>query len=108
MLTLNCYEIKKEECFDKQSGEVCTFEIKIAGAIGMLSDSACINLKCVNIAVVSGDHHTVPMVVIQGLLRVSFHQRWPVAQVKDVVDEPAKCQFFCQSSTGAVKTYYAF
>ena len=78
-------------------GELCTFEIKIAGAVGMLSDGARVNLERVDIGVVSGDHHAVPLVVIQRLLRVSLHERRPVAQVKDVVDVPAKNAKSCVS-----------
>lgn len=36
---------------------------------------------------VPGDDHIVPLVIVQGVVAVSLQQTWPIAQVKDVVDE---------------------
>lgn len=55
----------------------------------MLGDGTDIDLKRVHVIVVAGDDHVVPLVVIERLVRVSFHQRRAVSQVKDVMDEPA-------------------
>lgn len=41
-----------------------TFEIEVAGAIGVLRDCAGVNLERVHIARVPGHHHVVPLVVI--------------------------------------------
>lgn len=39
-----------------------------------------------NVVRVPGHHDIVPLVVVEWLVRVAFHQRRPVAEVKDVVD----------------------
>lgn len=41
-----------------------TFEIEVSGAIGVLRDSAGVNLERVHVAWVPGHHHVVPLVVI--------------------------------------------
>lgn len=41
-----------------------TFEIEVSGAIGVLRDSAGVNLERVHVARVPGHHHVVPLVVI--------------------------------------------
>lgn len=35
---------------------------------------------------VPGDHHVVPLVVVERLVRVTLHQRRAVAEVKDIMD----------------------
>lgn len=41
-----------------------TFEIEVPGTIGVLRDSAGVNLERVHVARVPGHHHVVPLVVI--------------------------------------------
>lgn len=39
---------------------------------------------------VPGHHDIVPLVVVEWLVGVAFHQRRPVAEVEDVVDIPER------------------
>lgn len=39
---------------------------------------------------IPGHHHVVPLVVIEGLVRVALHQRRPVAEIEDIVDVSVK------------------
>lgn len=39
---------------------------------------------------VPGHHYIVPLVVVEWLIGVAFHQRRPVAKVEDVVDIPER------------------
>ena len=63
-----------------------TFEVQVAGSVGVLCDGVRVDLERVNVACVPGHHHVVPLVVVQRLVRVALHQRRPVAQVEHVVD----------------------
>lgn len=67
-----------------------TFEVQVAGAIGVLGDGARVDLEGVYVVGVPGHHYVVPLVVVEGLVRVAFHQRRAVAEVEDVVDEPER------------------
>lgn len=64
-----------------------TFEVQVAGSIGVLCNGAWVDLEGMYIAGVPGHHHVVPLVVIEGLVWVALHQRRPIAQIKDVVDK---------------------
>lgn len=67
-----------------------TFKVQIAGSIGVLGDGVGVDFQCVHVVSVTGNHHVVPLVVIQWLVWVAFHQRGSIAQVKDVVDIPKR------------------
>lgn len=56
----------------------------------MLGDGAGIDLQDVHVVVVAGDHHIVPLVVVERLVGVPLHQRRPVAQVEHIMDVSAK------------------
>lgn len=43
-----------------------------------------------HVVAVAGDHHVVPLVVVERLVRVSLHERRPVAQIEDVMDVPVE------------------
>lgn len=66
-----------------------TFEVEVAGTVGVLCDGAGVDLERVHVARVPGHHHVVPLVVIDWLVRVPLHQGWAVPQVKHIVDVPA-------------------
>lgn len=51
-----------------------TFEIQVAGSIGVLGDGAGVGLEDVHVVVVPGHHHVVPLVVVERLLRVALHE----------------------------------
>ena len=63
-----------------------TFEVQVAGSVGVLRDGVCVYLECVHVAGVARHHHVVPLVVVERLVRVAFHQRRAVAQVEHIVD----------------------
>lgn len=65
-----------------------TFEVQVAGAIGVLCDSARVDLQRVDVVSVAGHNDVVPLVVVHWLVRIPLHQRWPIAQVENVVDVP--------------------
>lgn len=67
-----------------------TFQVQIAGSIGVLGDGVGVDFQCVHVVRVTGNHHVVPLVVIQLLVGVAFHQRGSIAQVENVVDIPAR------------------
>ena len=58
----------------------------MTGSARVLCHGARVDLEDVHIAVVPGDHHVVPLVVVERLVGVALHQRRPVAQVKHVMD----------------------
>lgn len=66
-----------------------TFEVQVAGAVGVLSDGAGVDLERVHVAGVPGHHHVVPLVVVDGFVGVPLHQGRAVPQVEHVVDVPA-------------------
>lgn len=68
----------------------------------MLGDGAGIDLQDVHVVVVAGDHHVVPLVVVERLVGVALHQRRPVAQVEHIMDVSAKTRGVPRSS--AIKT----
>lgn len=67
-----------------------TFEVQVAGSIGVLSHGAWVDLEGVYVVGIPGHHHIVPLVVIERLVGVALHQRRPVAEIKDVVDKPVE------------------
>lgn len=67
-----------------------TFKVQIAGSIGVLGDGVGVDFQCVHVVGVAGNHHVVPLVVVQLLVWVAFHQRGSIAQVEDVVDIPER------------------
>ncbi len=76
-----------------------TFEVQVAGSIGVLRDRAGVDLERVHVAVIAGHHHVVPLVVIERLVGVALHERRPIAQVKNIMDVPEIHQFPCQSNS---------
>lgn len=64
-----------------------TFQVQVAGAIGVLSHGARVNLEGVYIVGVPGHHHIVPLVVVERLVRVALHERRAVAKVEDIMDK---------------------
>lgn len=67
-----------------------TFKVQITGSIGVLGDGVGVDFQCVHVVSVAGNHHVVPLVVVQRLVWVAFHQRRSIAQVEDVVDIPER------------------
>lgn len=67
-----------------------TFEVQVAGSIGVLSNGAWVNLKCMYVVGVPGHHHVVPLVVVEWLVGVALHERWSVPEIEDVVDVTEK------------------
>lgn len=67
-----------------------TFEVQVAGTVGVLSNGAWVNLEHMYIVGISGHHHVVPLVVIEWLVWVALHQWRPIAKIKDIVDIPVK------------------
>lgn len=74
-----------------------TFQVQVAGSVGVLRDGAGVYLERVHVAVITGHHHVVPLVIIEWLVRVALHERRPIAQVKHIMDVPATHQLPCQS-----------
>lgn len=66
-----------------------TFQVQVAGSVGVLRDGARVDLEHVHVAVVAGDDHVVPLVVVERLVGVALHQRRAVAQVEHIMDVPA-------------------
>lgn len=69
-------------------GAFSTFEVQVPGAVRVLRHGARVDLQRVHVIGVSGNHHVVPLIVIERLLGVSLHERRPVPEVKHVVDVP--------------------
>lgn len=51
-------------------------------------DNLGIDFECVEIAVVSGDDHVVPLVVMQSSVTIAFDEVGTVTKIKDVMDVP--------------------
>ena len=66
-----------------------TFQVEVLGAIDALAGCRGVDLQRVGVAVVPGDDHIVPLVVVKGHVALALDEVGPVPQVKHVVDVPA-------------------
>lgn len=67
-----------------------TFKVQVLGPIYALTCSCGIYFQCVGVAVVSGDGHIVPLVVIQCPFTFALDEVGPISKVKHIVDVSAK------------------
>lgn len=65
-----------------------TFEVQVLGTIDHLADGLGVHLEGVGVGGVTGDDHTVPLVVVEGAIAVALQKARAIAQVEDIVDEP--------------------
>lgn len=66
-----------------------TFQVKVLGTIDGLTCSCSIYFQCVGVAVVSGDSHIVPLIIIQWPFTFSLDEIGPVSKIKNIVDVSA-------------------
>lgn len=62
-----------------------TLQVEVFGSNGGLRGDLGVDLDCVQVVDVSGDHHVVPVVIIQRLVGVSFNKVSTISQVCYVV-----------------------
>lgn len=74
----------------KKNQPVLTFEVQVAGSVGVLRHGARVDLQRVYIVGIPGHHHVVPLIVVERLVWVALHQRRAVAEIKDVVNVPVR------------------
>lgn len=67
-----------------------TFQVQILGPVDTLTRGCSIYFQCVGVAVVSGDGHIVPLVVVQRPVTFALDEVWPISEVKDIVDVSAR------------------
>ena len=65
-----------------------TFQVQVLGSIDALAGCRGVDLQRVGVAVVPGDDHVVPLVVIEGHVALALDEVGAVPQVKHVVDVP--------------------
>lgn len=85
-----------------------TFQVQVAGSVGVLGDGAGIDLKDVHVVVVPGNHYIVPKVVVQRPIWVPLHQRRSVSQVKNVMDVPAEQWRFTRIKSSFSRFFLCF
>lgn len=67
-----------------------TFQVQILSSIDALTRSYSVNFQRVGVAVVSGDGHIVPLVVIQCPFTFALDEIGPISKVKNIVNVSAK------------------
>lgn len=67
-----------------------TFKVQILGSIDTLTCRCRVYFQRVSVAVVSGDGHIVPLVVIQCPFTFSLDEIGPISKVKNIVDVSAR------------------
>ena len=67
-----------------------TFQVQVLGPIDTLTGGSSIYFECVCVAVVSGDGHIVPLVVIQCPVTFPLDEVRPISKIKNIVDISAK------------------
>lgn len=67
-----------------------TFQVQVLGSIDTLTSGYSVYFQCVGVAVVSGDGHIVPLVVIQCPFTFALDEVGPVSKVKNIVDVSAR------------------
>lgn len=71
-----------------------TFQVQVLCPIDTLASSCSIYFQCVGVAVVSGDRHIVPLVVIECPFAFAFDEIGPISKVKNIVDVSARDKIF--------------
>ncbi len=67
-----------------------TFEVQVLGPIDTLTSGCSVYFQGVGVAVVSGDGHIVPLVVIQCPFTFALDKIGPISKVKNIVDISAR------------------
>lgn len=69
-----------------------TFQVQVLGPIDTLTGGCSVYFQCVCVAVVSGDGHIVPLVVVQCPFTFALNEVGPVSKIKNIVDVSAREQ----------------
>lgn len=67
-----------------------TFQVQVLGPIDTLTSGRGVYFQRVGVAVVSGDGHVVPLVVIQCPVTFALDEVGPISKVKNIVNVSAR------------------
>lgn len=85
--------------------ELLTFQVQVLGPVDTLTRGRGVYFQCVCVAVVSGDGHIVPLVVIQRSLTFPLDEIGPISQVENIVDVSAGERIWYQVFLSSIQTF---
>lgn len=67
-----------------------TFQVQVFGTVDCLTNGLGIDLQSVDIVVVTGDDHVVPLVVVEDPVTVALDDIGAISKVKHIMDVPTE------------------